>query len=393
MDYGILNEAVFHNNACAIITMLAPFNNSNTFTNEGLFTVNTLGIHLNTGFVNNGVIVYPQGNPIPNVTNNDFIVAPIVSECAEFQNALQKGGVLSFTAAPTWYKDQGLTMPAGTYNQTPPTPSPPPTWRQGGTYTLYFSIGDDANNCPRTVSIKVTYDDLTPPTITCPANINKNSDPGQCTAVTHYVVTAMDNCSFTLMLTAGLVSGSAFPAGVTAVEWKATDPGGSMTTCAFTVTVTVVDNTPPSISCPPSKSQGTAVGTCSALVEYATPTATDNCTANPMVMHVSGGTGTVQGAPNSSATFNKGINTVVWKAVDAAGNTKTCTFRVVVNDLEAPTLNCPPTINANTAAGLCSATVSYTNPSFTDNCAPTSGTAVRIGGPASGSAFPAGRTK
>lgn len=161
-------------------------------------------------------------------------------------------------------------------------------------------------------------------------------------------------------------------------------------------TVTVVDNIVPSITCPPNRSVSTDLTACTASVTYNNPTATDNCMPPPTIMHVSGGTGTVQGASTSTTTFGKGITTVTWKTTDASNNTKTCTFRIVVNDLVAPTLTCATPVPINAAAGLCSATYSYTNPTFTDNCplagGVTPGTAVRIAGLSSGSAFPVGST-
>ncbi|HEX5113239.1 MAG TPA: hypothetical protein VFV79_10345, partial [Saprospiraceae bacterium] len=41
----------------------------------------------------------------------------------------------------------------------------------------------------------VTVVDTQPPTITCPANITVNLDPGACSAPVNYIVTASDNCS------------------------------------------------------------------------------------------------------------------------------------------------------------------------------------------------------
>jgi hypothetical protein len=80
-QYGLVNSNTFNNKGCATLQLFAPLNNtlnfSASFTNGGLFTVSTTGVHGNTGLLtNNGVIVYPQGNPIPNVINNELIVLP-----------------------------------------------------------------------------------------------------------------------------------------------------------------------------------------------------------------------------------------------------------------------------------------------------------------------------
>ena len=47
----------------------------------------------------------------------------------------------------------------------------------------------------------MTVIDAQLPVITCPANIVKPTDPGQCSAVANYTVTASDNCTYTLTRT------------------------------------------------------------------------------------------------------------------------------------------------------------------------------------------------
>jgi hypothetical protein len=55
-------------------------------------------------------------------------------------------------------------------------------------------------------------------------------------------------------------------------------------------------------------------------------------------------------------------------------------------------MTCPAAMSLSTAVNTCSAVATYTNPTFTDNCAPTLGTAIRISGLVSGSAFPLGNS-
>lgn len=173
--------------------------------------------------------------------------------------------------------------------------------------------------------------------------------------------------------------------------WQVAQDGGAlMAQC--TLNITVLDNIAPTVACPATQTRNTDAGQCTALVTHNNPTATDNCSPAPTVTHVSGGTGTAQGATTSTATFQKGITMVQWKAVDGVGLTKTCTFRVIVNDLEAPTLTCPTPAPVNAAPGLCTAAVTYADPAFADNCAPASGTSTRVSGPTSGANFPVGNT-
>ena len=53
---------------------------------------------------------------------------------------------------------------------------------------------------------------------------------------------------------------------------------------------------------------------------------------------------------------------------DGASQTATCSFDVVVTDIEAPTITCPADVGVNNDAGLCGATVTYDAPSIADNC-------------------------
>ncbi len=163
-NYGLQNGGLFsstptfNNNACGEILTNYPVSNEsgNAFSNAGLLTSNTTGAHTNDGtFTNNGILDYPQGNPIPNVVNNDVVVAPITGVCS-IPNALTLGGSVSFTAASTWYFDAGLTQTAGAYNQATNTFTPISSFPQGAATTVYLSISDNANGCPRTVSLRVT---------------------------------------------------------------------------------------------------------------------------------------------------------------------------------------------------------------------------------------------
>lgn len=229
------------------------------------------------------------------------------------------------------------------------------------------------------------------PVLSCPGDIVQNNDPGQCSAVVHYNTPASDDPQDNVAIVPpGLPSGSAFPVGTTAVTWEATDGDGLTARCTFTVTVT--DAQAPSIGCPPNKTSGNDPGTCSATVSYPTPTASDNCPLpNGQPTWVSGGTQPVVNGPNSTSLFPKGINTVIWKVTDAGGNTQTCSFRVIVNDVEAPQINCPANMTVHTAPNTCaSAPVAYGPVTATDNCMPPNPTVLRIGGLPSGANFPTG---
>ncbi len=80
--------------------------------------------------------------------------------------------------------------------------------------------------------------DVTPPSITCPANINTTTVNTTAT-VTYPLPQAKDNCSTpSVSIMSGLKSGSTFPIGTNTVTYMAMDAANNMSTCSFNVTVT-----------------------------------------------------------------------------------------------------------------------------------------------------------
>jgi subtilisin-like proprotein convertase family protein len=161
--------------------------------------------------------------------------------------------------------------------------------------------------------------------ITCPANITVANDPNQCSAVVSYPAPTTTGTCGTITCTPP--SGSLFPVGnnpVTCTE--EVTPGaqrplgdGGPPTCNFLITVN--DTQPPVISDCPSSVTAVATPSCPAstgtVVNFNTPTATDNC---PGV--------TVACVPPSGAPFPPGTTTVTCTATDASGNTASCSFSV-----------------------------------------------------------------
>jgi hypothetical protein len=149
-------------------------------------------------------------------------------------------------------------------------------------------------------------------------------------------------------------------------------------TCFLIVTVNA-DTEDPVLTCGGDVTVGNAAGLCEAVVNLSGhSTATDNC---PGVV--------VSYAPVSGSTFPKGTTLVTATATDAAGNTATCTFNVIVQDTEDPVLTCGSDVTVGNTPGLCEAVVNLTGHSTaTDNCP---GVVVSYN-PASGSTFPVGTT-
>jgi gliding motility-associated-like protein len=249
-----------------------------------------------------------------------------------------------------------------------------------GTTVVTYEVVDASSNAV-SCSFNVTVNDNQNPTITCPANVNVNNDPGICGAVVTYVApTGTDNCpGSSTTLVAGLPSGALFPIGLTTVTYEVSDPSGNTAQCSFDVTVT--DNENPTIVCPVDITVSNDPAICGAVVTYAAPIGLDNCPGAITTM--------IAGLP-SGAVFPIGTTVVTFEVVDAVGNSTQCSFNVTVNDTESPTISCPANILVSNDAGVCGATVNYIVPAGIDNC-PGSVTSM-IAGQASGTVFPVGTT-
>ena len=249
--------------------------------------------------------------------------------------------------------------------------------------TMYNTLDYQCNtvnytNSASTAIAVIVVKDLTPPTITCPANISKNTDIGVCGAtVTFSAATATDNCSATVTQTTNFTSGQTFPVGTTTISYSAKDPSNNSAGCSFNVVVT--DNETPKIICPANISVNTDLGVCGAKVSFSDATATDNCSA----------TVTQTTIYTSGQTFPVGTTTISYSAKDPSNNTAACSFNVIVTDNETPKIICPANISVNTDLGVCGAKVSFSDATATDNC---SATVTQTTTYTSGQTFPVGST-
>ncbi|MBB3838374.1 hypothetical protein FHS57_002379 [Runella defluvii] len=247
-----------------------------------------------------------------------------------------------------------------------------------GVTTNTFRV-TDANNQTAECSFTVTVVDAEAPKITCPANITVNNTTGQCGAVVTYTApVGTDNCSGAVTTQiAGLASGATFPVGVTTNTFRVTDANNQTAECSFTVTV--VDNEPPTVTCPATQTLALGLN-CSALMpDYKNlVTQSDNC-----------GIKSVTQSP-VAGTIVSGNSTVTITVTDNSDNTSSCTFTVNVVDNTAPTITCPANITVNNTTGQCGAAVTYMAPVGSDNCS--GAVTTQIAGLASGATFPVGVT-
>ncbi|MBI5386699.1 MAG: HYR domain-containing protein [Verrucomicrobia bacterium] len=242
-----------------------------------------------------------------------------------------------------------------------------------GTTVNTFRVTDASGNSAD-CSFSVTVLDTTPPWFTnCTQNIAVDTDANDTTCgkvVTYTVPGGTDNCPGAVtVLKSGLASGSRFPVGINTVVYEVTDAVGLTAQCTFTVTVT--DRTAPLISgCPANIAASTGPGraNCTAIVTWTPPTATDNCTAPQNISRTS--------IWNPGDAFPVGNTLVVYVFRDAAGNPATCTFTVTVTDTTPPVFTgCPTNMVVSANASGCTAVVSWTPPTPSDNCSLTGFTA------------------
>ncbi|MGH8004176.1 MAG: HYR domain-containing protein, partial [Limisphaerales bacterium] len=223
-------------------------------------------------------------------------------------------------------------------------------------------VATDAAGNKDSCQFTVTVNDGQKPIVNCPANINVNNSPGRCDATVSYTATASDNCPGTVLVCTP-PSGSSFAVGITTVKCVATDAAGNKDSCQFTVTVR--DNEPPSVQCPPGLTIQRTPGVCLTPGIFQVP-ATDNCS----------GPVTVVCNPPSGSTFPSGTTTVNCMATDANGNSANCSFTVTVLEPGSPAIACADTVVSASVGETVQIHVQVTsgNPAFIVQLVPGSAT-------------------
>lgn len=175
---------------------------------------------------------------------------------------------------------------------------------------------------------RITLRDDTPPIINCPANQVEPITSGCQAVLQNYVAlsTVSDNCDSNPIVTQSPPAGTSFTTSQT-VTLYAQDIFGNIDSCSFLVVSN--DITAPSISCP-----GNSVVYVNQDCEYIVPDfsgsaiASDNC--DPSL--------TINQTPAVGSKLT-GVNTnhfISLQAVDAAGNSSSCSFQVTLQDTLAP---------------------------------------------------------
>jgi hypothetical protein len=228
-----------------------------------------------------------------------------------------------------------------------------------GTTTVTYTATDGAGNTASAVQ-HVTVVDDTKPIIFAPANASYTclsdvpaASPSQARgpvlgvdgqfvrdANGNLVLSgpAFDNCgtpAVTVSDTSTGVGNAASPRVITRT-FTATDASGNSSSAAQTITV--IDSTPPTISCPANITVYLPLNTTATSMPVTfSVTAQDNCSGV-----------SVASTPASGSSFNVGTTTVNSTATDAVGNTASCSFTVTVlydfTGFFAPVSNLP-TVN------------------------------------------------
>ncbi len=244
----------------------------------------------------------------------------------------------------------------------------------GAANTTEFPVGQtivtftatDASGLSSSCSFTVTVTDDEIPTFamtSCPADITENVDPNECDQTVSIVPpSAMDNCGNTATTITVEVSnpnvtlnnsapGGAlgdsngvdfgdFPVGITEITYTLEDAAGNPIADPCVVLVTIVDNIPPTIVCPPD--QTLTFGSCNPsatlVPDYiGLSSATDNCPTNNVQQFPAADTDitTILGPnPVDGASFN--VRIII---ADSDNPPVFCDFMVTLDDQTVPVPN------------------------------------------------------
>jgi|GEM_PF-1072691 len=201
--------------------------------------------------------------------------------------------------------------------------------QQSGTFPASENIGPRPN-----LSAAICTFDAASPTIDCPDDIvvecsEYDGTPATDTEIAAFLAGAIASDDFDPSPVITTDAPALFPDGPTTVTFTATDACGKTSSCQ--ATVTVVDTTPPVITCPDAvtvecSSHCGTVETDPQLVDFFNGvSAVDICDPDPTFSN------------NAPDCFPDGVTTdVIFTAMDADGNASSCTTSVTVEDTTPP---------------------------------------------------------
>ncbi|MCC6726302.1 MAG: hypothetical protein IT258_17475, partial [Saprospiraceae bacterium] len=222
--------------------------------------------------------------------------------------------------------------------------------------------GTDLCGNTATCTQTITVNDQTPPTVTCPANLNF-SCASQVPVVDFTIINSIgvaDNCTGGLGISRSFIgeaiTNQTCPNRFTLTRtFRGGDACNNTVTC--TQTITVNDQTPPTMTCPPN-----VTVSCFENIPAVNPNAitnvSENCGGSVTLQHVSDASGP-DGICDNDFTITR-----TYRATDACSNAATCTQTIIIRDQTPPTITCA----AQTTPLNCPATPVFTPPTASDNC-------------------------
>ncbi len=261
---------------------------------------------------------------------------------------------------------------------------------------IWFAVDSMGNIA--SCSFNVSIIDTTLPVVSCPSNQTASAN-----LFCNYAVQGQefdpiyynDDCSNVTLSnninSDSSLAGELLPLGLTGITWTVMDDFGNTNSCTFTITV--VDNTPPSVTCPSDQNRPTSATNCyytTQGTEFDLLNVSDNCGVYSISNNING-TNSLNGQQ-----FSPGDYDIVWIVTDNAGNIDSCGFMLSVYDETPPFVDCVGPQTRYITGNLCSYTTQgqeFDPINYGDNCSVASvlndysGTVTL-----DGTVFPAGNT-
>ncbi|MGC1391256.1 MAG: DUF2341 domain-containing protein, partial [Bacteroidales bacterium] len=334
---------------------------------------------------------YTNGGGCTNSANENIIVTAVPTPPVASNQVCCISNIVDLVAAGTnlrWYTDPALTVLAG-------TGTPFATGRTAaGVYTYY--VTQTLNGCESTATT-VTL------TVFSGITIDAQPQPVSICASGNAIFTVATsgfNLSYQWQENGSNISNGGIYSGATTATLTLTSPGvgqdGNAYRCVISSTcgaLPVNSNAALLTFKPlPSPTISGSISTCpfETGVTYSTPLVSGNIYA----WVVTGGTISGSSTGNSVVINWGGLGTgtlTVTESVNLSCSTTTPPYNVTITDVTPPVISgCPGDINVNNGTGVCSATVSWTEPTATDDCVGAMTYTTRNHAP--GDVFPVGTT-
>ncbi|MBL7784098.1 MAG: HYR domain-containing protein [Saprospiraceae bacterium] len=249
----------------------------------------------------------------------------------------------------------------------------------GSPTTIIYTANDGRGNTA-TCSFTVTVVDMQAPTAVCKDITVDLSAAGAVTVTAAQIGgNSTDNCTAVPTLAPASTNFTCANVGDNNITLTVTDAAGNTSTCVATVTVR--DVTAPTFTCPGAIMLPSCNNTVPDVVTGITDEA-DACGVASTSQNPVAGTsfGNVQGGQTS----------ITVTVTDNHGNSTTCNVSVTIDDNTAPTITCPASVTVGTDVDKCTAVVTYSIPTVSDDCP--NPVLAQTSGLVSGAIFPMGAT-